>query len=172
MRDRANKYNDNPTAKDAWWDELERFEYDGYDQFTVDCAELADELAVHKARAEEDPNFQNSMEIWEDYIWTKTIWLALEQCCYQGVLLPKGQIELRVMTCPVVHRDSLGYFLGHSPAHVKHHLALRFSLLVRIERARRTGSPEWRPTKPPPRSPYHDTVFFQPPKLKSRNYAR
>jgi hypothetical protein len=166
------KYNDNPTIQDAWWDELERFEFDSEDMNTVTCADLADELVAYKICADADDGFQNSMEVWEDYILMKTIWLALEQCCYQGVLLPKGQIELRVMTCPRELRDSLGFFLGHCPAHVKHHLALRYWLLVRIERARRTGSPEWQPSKPPPRSPYHDTVFFQPPKLKGRNYAR
>jgi hypothetical protein len=66
----------------------------------------------------------------------------------------------------------LSYFVGHCPPHVMHYLALRYWVVVRIDRARRTGSPEWRPDNPPPKSLYHDTVFFRPPILKFRNYAR
>jgi hypothetical protein len=172
MRHRANKFNDNPTTEDAWWDEIELFEYDQGDHATAACANLADELVAYKLCADEDPSFQSSLEDWDYFVYERNIWLALEQACYQGVLLPKGQIELRVKTCPKEWRDSLGYFLGHSPAHVKHHLALRFWFLVRLDRARRTGNPDWNPERPPPRPPFFDTVFFQPPKLKYRSYAR
>ena len=166
------KYNDNPTIEDAWWDELERFEWDLDDFQTAECAELADELEVFGLQALDDPNFYDSVFDWDDYILRHTLWLPLERCCHQSVLLPMGQRELRVKTCPQELRDSLGYFFGHCPAHVKHHLALTYWVVVRIERARRTGSPEWRPEKAPPRSPYHDTVFFRPPVLTFRNYAR
>lgn len=53
MRDRANKFNDNPTASDFWWDELQRFEFDPYDLLTVDCAELADELISATAQPDQ-----------------------------------------------------------------------------------------------------------------------
>jgi len=146
LRDRATKFNDNPTVEDAWWDELELVEWGPDDYDTVDCAELADELVAFKVMADADPGFLDSLVSWDEYICEHTIWLLLEQCCHQGVLLPEGQIELRVMTCPRELRDSLGFFLGRCPAHVKHHLALQYWLLVRIDRARRTGSPEWRPS--------------------------
>ena len=172
MRDRSTKFNDDPTMEDAWWDELERFEYDSEDFVTAECAELADKLLAYALVADTDPNFEAGMGEWDEFIWEKSLWLALEQCCHEGVLLPKGQIELRVKTCPLEMRDSLGYFLGHCPVHIKHHLALRYWVVIRIDRARRTGSPDWRPAKAPPRSPLHDTVFFQPPKVTYRNYSR
>ena len=166
------KYNDNPTIEDAWWDELERFEYDPQDFDTASCAELADELEVFNIQALGDRNFLDSICEWDEVILEHSLWLPLEQSCHEGVLLPMGQRELRVKTCPQELRDCLGYFFGHCPAHVKHHLALMYWVVVRIDRARRTGSPEWKPEKAPPRSPYHDTVFFRPPVLKYRNYAR
>ena len=172
MRDRPTKFNDTPTLKDAWLDELELFEFDDGDLETAGCAELADELDLFRVQAESDDNFWDLVDFWDGCIWEHSLWLALEQCCHEGVLLPRGQRELRVQSCPKEIRDKLGYFLGRCPRHVMHFLALRYWVMVRIDRARRTGSPEWRPGKPPPRSPYHDTVFFRPPILKFRNYAR
>jgi hypothetical protein len=172
MRDRATKFNDNPTSEDAWWDELELFEYDEEDLDITKCADLADELVAHKLWAETDVNFQHSLERWNWFILERTIWLPLEQCCCQGVLLPREQIALRLKTCPKKLRDSLNYLFGHCPTHVKHHLALQYWLWMRIERVKRSGTPEWRPDKPPPRDPYHDTVFFRPPRLLTRNYGR
>ncbi|MDO8732726.1 MAG: hypothetical protein Q7L55_09185 [Actinomycetota bacterium] len=165
------KFNDNPTIKDAWWDELERFEYDDSDFDTAACAELADELELFRVQAFTDPNFLESFAEWEEYIWDKRLWLALEQCCHEGVLLPMGQRELRVKSCPEELLVSLRHFFGHCPTHVKHHLALQYWLVMRMERARRTGSPDWRPETAKPCSPTKDTVFFQPPKLTVRKYT-
>ena len=166
------KFNDNPTIEDAWWDEVERFECDPEDFDTASCAELADELEVFNIQALADPNFLDTFCDWDEFVCEHTLWLPLEQCCHDGMLLPMGQRELRVKTCPIELRNWLGYFFGHCPVHVKHYLALTYWVVVRIERARRTGSPEWRPETAPPRSPYHDTVFFRPPVLTFRNYAR
>lgn len=166
------KFNDNPTIEDAWWDEFMRFEYDSEDFRTAKCANLADELEIFNIKANEDQRFAQKIDDWNEFIIEHTLWLPLEQCCHEGVLLPMGQRELRVKTCPQELRDWLGYFFSHCPNHVKHRLALTYWVVVRIERARRTGSPEWRPEKAPPRSPYHDTVFFRPPVLQYRNYAR
>lgn len=171
MRDRPTKFNDNPTEKDAWLDELE-FCPDDRCFEAADCAELADELGLFTVQAEADDDFWDSMDFWEDCVWEHSLWLALEQCCHEGVLLPPEQRALRVKSCPREILDKLGYFFGRCPRHVMHHLALRFWVAVRLDRALRTGSPEWRPNKPPPRDPFHDTVFFRPPKLKFRNYAR
>jgi hypothetical protein len=172
MRDRPTKFNDNPTIEDAWWDEIERFELDYADYEVAGCATLADELEVFNIQANEDDDFLDKIEDWNGFIMDHHLWLALEQCCHESVLLPMGQREFRVKTCPSETLRHLSYFFSRCPAHVKHHLALTYWVVVRLERARRTGSPEWRPNKPPPRNPFHDTVFFRPPKLKFRNYAR
>lgn len=144
-RDSAAEFKYTPKDGRAWWNELEQLECDSDDIDTVACAELPHELIAYKLMAEADPSFQNSLAEWDEYICEHHIWLPLEQCCHDGLLLPNGQIELRVLTCPNELRDKLGYFLGRCPAHVKHDLALRYWLLVRIDRARRTGSPDWRP---------------------------
>ena len=166
------KFNDNPTIEDAWRDELERFDCGPGDFDTASCAELADELEAFNIQALADPNFYDTLYEWDCFILEHSLWLSLEQCCNDGVLLPMGQRELRVKTCPREMLNQLAYFFSHCPAHVKHHLALMYWVVVRIDRARRTGSPEWRPDKASARSPYHDTVFFRPPVLTFRNYAR
>jgi hypothetical protein len=165
------KFNDHPTIQDAWWDELERYEYDDYDFFTAKCAELADELDLFRVQALTDPDFHQLLDEWDEYILSKMLWLALEQCCHEGVLLPMGQRELRVKSCPEELLVSLRYFFGNCPNHIKHHLALRYWVVMRMERARRTGSPEWRPDTANPRSPFKDTVYFRPPKLTVRKYT-
>ena len=172
MRDRPTKFNDNPTIEDAWWAEVEEYGFDDEDFRTAACAELADELDLFRIQALADPNFHDTMYGWDCYIVEHSLWLPLEQCCNDGVLLPKGQRELRVKSCPLEIRGYLGYFFGHCPAHVKHSLALIYWVVVRIDRARRTGSPEWRPEKAPPRSAFHDTVFFRPPLITVRKYNR
>ena len=165
------KYNDNPTVEHAWMVEVDLFGFDEEDFRTADCAELADELDLFRIQALADDNFYDTMYEWDCYIVEHSLWLPLEQCCNDGVLLPMGQRELRVKTCPQVMRGRLGYFFGHCPAHVKHHLALMYWVVVRIDRARRTGSPEWRPETAPLRTHLHDTVFFRPPKLTVRKYT-
>ena len=166
------KYNDHPTIQDAWRDEVAMFEYEPDDWDTAYSAELADELELFRIQAAEDPNFFDTWADWEEYLLNNELWLALEQVCHEGVLLPKGQRELRVLTCPVEMRDKLGYLLGHCPIHVLHHIALHYWVLVRIDRARRNGTADWRPETAEARSPFHDTVFFRPQILKFRNYAR
>lgn len=165
------KYNDHPTLEDAWLAEVEEFGFDDDDLRAAECADLADELDLFRIQALADPNFYDTLSEWDCYILEHSLWLPLEQCCNDGVLLPMGQRELRVKTCPQEMRDRLGYFFGHCPVHVKHHLALMYWVVVRIDRARRTGSAEWRPETAPPRSPFHDTVFFRPPKLTVRKYT-
>lgn len=164
MRERANKFNDNPTPTDEWWEESELFEYDRDDIDLSECALLADELAMFEIQADADPRFEDSLSEWHGYILDERLWLPLEKSCHAGVLLPLEQIHLRLATCPRSMRDSLWYFFGHCPTHVKHYTALQFWVMVRVDRARRTGSPEWDPQKPPLRVIYHDSVFFQPPK--------
>ena len=153
-----------------WQDEASRFEYDGQDLETVECAELADELWHHRIMADEDPNFPDELDEWHDYIYEKDILLPLEQSCHQGVLLPTGQRAIRLESCPEMMLSHLRWFFELCPTHVKSHLALRIYVLVRLDRARRTGNPDWRPETAPP--PAEESVFFRPAALKFRNYAR
>lgn len=145
MHDRPIKFNSSAFAEDAWRDELELFEYDRGDLDTASCAGLSDELFAFEIQAESDPNFEDSFATWHCHILDERLWLVLEQSCHEGVLLPIEQIHLRLKTCPRPLRDGLWHFLGHCPTHVKHYLALQFWILIRIDRARRTGNSEWRP---------------------------
>jgi hypothetical protein len=172
MRDRPTKFNDTLTEADEWWEELERFEPCQSDFDSASCAELAEELDLYRVLAEEDVDFLDRLDFWDACIWEHSLWVALEQCCHDGVLFPAEQRALRLKGCPQKLREKLDYFLSRCPSHVMHRLALHYFVLVRLVRANRTGNPEWRPDKPPPKSPYHDTVFFRPPILKYRNYAR
>lgn len=153
-----------------WLDEAARFECDGEDLATVECAELADELWHHRIMAEEDPDFQDELDEWHDFIYEKDILLPLEQSCHQGVLLPTGQRAIRLESCPELMLSHLRWFFELCPSHVKSHLALRISVLVRLDRARRTGTPDWRPDTalPAPDEP----AFFRPATLEVRNYSR
>jgi hypothetical protein len=165
------KFFEPPTIQDAWIAETERFEYD-WDYFeTANSAELADELELYRIQALADPNFDTSYCEWDLYILESEIWLALEQCCSEGVLLPMDQRALRVKTCPDKLLRPLGRFFEVCPQHVKHHLALTYYLVVRIERARRTGRADWSPHTAQPRDPMEGTVFFRPPKLTVRRYT-
>ena len=111
----------------------------------MDCAELADELWHHKVAAKEDPNYFQELLEWTEYVYEHQLMLPLEQSCYEGVFLPTGQRAIRLETCPEVLLDKLRWFFELCPSHVKSRIALDFYLLVRIDRARRTGSPEWKP---------------------------
>jgi hypothetical protein len=172
MRGRPTKFNDTPTIEDAWVDEAEQFQFNTDDIELAVGAELAEELELFVIQAEEDENYYDKLEHWHLYLLEYGLGVALEQCCYEGALLPTGQLELRVNSCPREMLGHLTYFFSRCPAHVKHHLAMYYWTWVRLDRARRTGNPDWRPDKPPPREPYYDTVFFRPPILKFRNYAR
>lgn len=153
-----------------WLDEAARFECDGEDLVTVECAELADELWHHRVMADEDPDFQDELDEWHHYIYEKDILLPLEQSCYQGVLLPTGQRAIRLESCPELMLSHLRWFFELCPTHVKSHLALRIYVLVRLDRARRTDNPDWRPETALPAK--EESVFFRPATLKFRNYAR
>lgn len=136
---------DSSDIEDAWRDEINRFACEPADWDAADQAAMSDELDLYRIQASADPHFEATFVDWYEYLWANNLWLALEQCCHDSVLRPKGQRELRVLTCPAHTRDKLGYLLGHCPIHVLHHIALHNWTLVRIERSRRTGSAAWRP---------------------------
>lgn len=139
------EFTDSSDIEDAWREEIDRFACEPADWDAADLTALADELDLYRVQASADPNFDATFVEWYEYLWANNLWLALEQCCHDSVLLPKGQRELRVLTCTAKTRDKLGYLLGHCPIHVLNHIALHNWTLVRIERIRRTGSAAWRP---------------------------
>lgn len=158
----------NPLS-DLWWAEIERFSVDERHFSAAECALLADELDVYSIQASADDNFDETLYEWDCYIVEHSLWLALEQSCYQTVLLPADQRALRVKTCPEEMLTRLRWFFELCPVHVKHHLALMYYVVVRIDRAERTGSPEWRPETAQPAK--EDSAFFRPPTLKIRKYS-
>lgn len=153
-----------------WLQEAAHFRYDDADQLTAECADLAEELEHLEIMALSDESFYDKWEEWETYIYQNDLALALEQSCYQGILLPTDQRALRLESCDENMLSKLRWFFELCPAHVKAYLALHFYLLVRIDRARRTGKPDWKPANaiPEPDAP----VFFRPSLLKARSYAR
>lgn len=152
-----------------WLAEIERFGFDERNFDAAECAELAEELDLYRVQALADDNFYDTLYEWDCYIVEHSLFLALEQSCYDGVLLPMDQRALRVKTCPQEMLSHLGWFFELCPVHVKHHLALMYYVFVRIDRARRTGSPEWKPETALPA--IEDSVFFRPSKLKFRKYT-
>lgn len=153
-----------------WSAEVWRWEYSPDDQDLADQAELADELALHQIRIDNDENFASSYDDWSAFVWENQLWLALEQSCYQGVLLPTDQRALRLESCPPNVLGKLCWFFELCPPHVKHRLALDFSVMLRVDRARRTNSPDWHPEAAvlaPQKS-----AFYRPQVLTTRRYAR
>lgn len=168
------RWRDTSASKKHWarygWPRW-RFEYNGDDIRTVDeCAQLADELWHHAVMADEDPDFIDELVEWTDFVWEHGLMLPLEQSCHEGVLLPTDQRAVRLQSCPESLLRPLRWFFEECPRHVKSNIARDFYLLVRMERARRTGSPEWRPATAQPAE--EERAFFRPAVLTFRNYAR
>lgn len=134
------------------------------------CAELADELWEYKLEAEEDPDFEDELLEWDIYVFQHSLRLALEQSCHEGVLLPIEQRAMRLVSCPETMMNGLRFFFAECPAHIQAYLALYNYVAVRLDRAKRTGDPEWRPETGLPAP--EERAFFRPQILRFRNYAR
>lgn len=128
-----------------WDEEVERYEFNQDDLETVDAVELPDELDLYRVMADSDRTFIDKWCDWEDHIWQNWLFLALEQSCNEGILLPPEMRSLRLHSCPRSTLSKLQWFFNLCPLHVQAHLALRWYWLVRIDRARRTGKPHWTP---------------------------
>jgi hypothetical protein len=154
-----------------WLEESERYQFTDGDDDTVACADLAEELEWHEDLANDDLEFYyQELGEWIDYVYQHELMLPLEQSCYEGVLLPIDQRAIRLETCPEILLKPLRWFFELCPEHVQSRVALDFYLLIRMDRARRTGSPEWKPQKATANPEPH--AFFTAPILKFRNYAR
>ncbi|MFM9880376.1 MAG: hypothetical protein ACKVOO_08210 [Burkholderiaceae bacterium] len=154
-----------------WLAEVARFEHNYDEDWEVAlCADLADELWFHTVAAEEDPQFGDELYEWDCYILENELRLPLEQSCHSGILLPTGQRAVRLRSCPESLLRPLRWMFEECPRHVKAYLALYNYVLVRLDRARRTGNPAWRPETALPAP--EERAFFRPPVLTFRNYAR
>lgn len=125
-----------------WLAEIERFEYEPHFVETIEeCAELPAEVSYHHVIADEDPNYIDELVEWTSFILEHELLLPLEQACHDGMLLPTGQRALRLESCREELLRHLRWFFECCPSHVKSRIALECYLLMRMERAIRTGSP-------------------------------
>lgn len=153
-----------------WLEETEKYECRDEDVDVVNCSELAEELAWHEDLALDDDGYNEDLCEWTEYVYQHDLMLPIEQSCYEGVLLPVEQRAIRLESCPESLLRPLRWFFELCPEHVKSRIALDFYLLIRIDRARRTGNPDWSPKAAQPKPEPH--AFFTPQVLKFRNYAR
>ena len=144
--------------RDPWHAESDAFA-DGVEPGDFEVAEAAeppDELEDAADAAALDPDFDRELDEWLDHLLTdddQTLMLALEQSCHLGVLLPWDMRGVRLATLPPGTLAALHRLLEACPRHVLVHLAHYVYWLMRSERARRRGSPEWSPSMPMPPVP-------------------
>lgn len=139
----------------AWLDEADSVDYlTASDWALADSVELPDGLLVHEAAIEVDPSFDDSLERWQcEVMQCPMFTLALEQCCDDGVLLDWTQAATRLSSAPEFVRDYLAAFEKKCPIHVAAHVAHYSYWVVRSERGRRCGWPDWTPRFPMPVQP-------------------
>lgn len=164
FRARQNRYGH------LWLAESER-RYVTDDEWRVAlCAELADELWHHKLAAELDMDFEDELLEWDICIFQHDARLPLELSCHEGLLLPKDQRAMRLISCPERLMNPLRFFFAECPAHIQAHLALYNYVAMRLDRVKQTGSPEWPPEAGLPAP--EEQAFFHPPVVQFRNYVR
>jgi len=74
--------------------------------------------------------------------------VALEQCCEAARLLPPQLRETRLQHFSLEQRFAVEAYLAEIPAKVGKRVLPFIYWAVRIERAKRTGSPEFNPKRP------------------------
>ncbi len=126
-----------------WNEEVERYEFNQDDLDTVDAVDWPVELDLYRVMADNDKNWESHWCEWTDFVYQNWLFLALEQSCHDGILLAPDQRAIRLQTCPEPTLKKLRWFFELCPVHVKAHLALQWYWLMRIDRARRTGRPDW-----------------------------
>lgn len=141
----------------------------------AEAAELPNELRAHFEAAALDPEFGRRLDEWFDHLLTDddlTLLLALEQSCHLGVLLPWDMRGVRLPTLPSATLTALHRLIETCPRHVLVHLTHRVYWLLRSERARRRGSPEWSPSLPLPPVPewMQEPPAFKPMKTWPRRW--
>jgi hypothetical protein len=85
---------------------------------------------------------------WFDRACWDGVAVALEQCCDQAVVLPAQLRESRLKPFSLQQRAAAERFLWEIPPKIGKRVLPFIFWAVRIERAKRTGSPEFNPKRP------------------------
>ena len=110
----------------------------------ADCVELPDELLSDAEQAEADLNFESDWDEWFEYLHNSELLLPVEQSCgSDGLLLPLDMRGVRLWTLPSELLIRLREFFDECPAHTKTLLVHHVFWLVRFERIRRRGTPNF-----------------------------
>jgi hypothetical protein len=161
---------------DPWYAEgmALRLQLEGRDFEVADAANLPDALGHFAVLAAGDPAFGGELREWLDYLLAGDdlcLMLALEQCCHEGVLLPWDMRAVRLADLPGDLLALLHQLLDVCPRHVMAHLAHYVYWLVRSERARRRGTPEWSSSLPKPHiEQWDDEPAFRPMRSRPRRW--
>jgi hypothetical protein len=162
--------------RDRWYEEAYAMSngLEPRDFEVAECAELPHELSHHSTAAAEDGEFQTEQQEWFEYLFEgddQCLLLAIEQSCNDGMLLPWDMRAVRLRTAPPVVLSQLHWLIGACPRHVLVHLVSYVYWLVRSERARRRGRPDWTPSMPsPPLPDYEAEPSLKPMKSWPRHW--
>lgn len=128
-----------------WIQEAKQFFYDS-DRFDLAVdSEWPDEQDLYRVMAEGDEDFDRKTGDAITFLEENELWLAIEQCCDQGVWLPAEMRFERLKTCPKDMREKLDQLVATCEVHVLCFVARVYWLLVRMDRHERTGRADWRP---------------------------
>ena len=157
----------------AWYFECWYFQPEFHHLAAANCVDgLAEELAELQMLAEDDEDFFDLLLEWEDFVYQGNISVLLEQSCDDGVMLSEELIYERVRDCPREMLASFETLLKHCPNYVLAYLAQFHYLIVRMNRAERTGKPDWRPAEGPFADPFWEVSSWKKASFLARNYAR
>ncbi len=139
-------------AELAWYDEAFAMSIEPRDFGVAEAADLPTELLSHIEAATLDPNFDADYEKWTTWLYEVDIpallLLVIEQCCSEGLLLPRDQRDTRISNAPIESVALAAKFFAKCPRHVAAYIGHYNYWLVRCERARRRGTPHWTPRMP------------------------
>ena len=137
----------NDSDRDPWEAEAAAIEFDERDFDVAYAAELPSELSHHEIAADADKHFDNEFDDWLETVFgseNQVVLVAMEQSCDDdGILLPWDMRGARLRSLPYEALCRLQLFWDSCPKHVAVHLTHFVYWLVRAERARRRGAPEW-----------------------------
>ena len=164
----------NYADRDPWKAEAESIEFDERDLDVAYAAELPSELTHHEIAADADEDFDDEFDEWlqtlsgsEDQVAL----LALEQSCDEdGMLLPWDMRGVRLWSAPPEAVSALHLFWDTCPLHVAAHVTHHVYWLIRAERAKRRGKPEWSPRHSLPPA-QEERAFFRPSALVLRRWS-
>jgi hypothetical protein len=162
----------NDDVPDPWYAEADSTQLCASDFDVADCAELPAELGHHQIAADLDLDFDYEFDEWLEWLGEDAAaLLVLEQCSTEGVLLSWDMRGARLLTAPPESIARLHWFWDHCPRHLYVYLSHYVYWLVRAERARRRGTPDWSPRSALPPPVEEERAFFRSPRLVTRRYG-